>query len=91
VDVIPVLKDEKMTVQERGNISDILEKCTGKSYPLSAGHGASYHKREGATEREFFAEVLDSSIANEASYNQMKRLFPNAVDMVWEMIRRATK
>ena len=91
VDVIQVLKDEKMTVQERGNISDILEKCTGKSYPLSAGHGASYHKREGATEREFFAEVLDSSIANEASYNQMKRLFPNAVDMVWEMIRRATK
>ena len=90
-DVIPVLKAENMTVQERGNISDILEKCTGVSYPLSAGHGVSYHKRDGATEREFFAEVLDSSIANEPSYKQMKRLFPNAVDMVWEMIRRATK
>ena len=87
-DVIPVLKAENMDTKTRGNISDILEKCTGKSYPLNVGHGAAYHKREGATEKEFFAEVLDSSIANEAAYEQMQRLFPNAVEMVWEMIRR---
>lgn len=90
-DVIPVLKAENMDARTRGNISDILEKCTGVSYPLNVGHGAKYHKRDGATEREFFAEVLDSSVTNEPAYNQMKRLFPNAVELVWEMIRRATK
>lgn len=79
----PMAKDGKIC----GNISDILEKCTGKSYPLGIGHGISYHRREGATEREFFAEVLDSSIANKPAYEQMKRLFPNAVDMVWTMIK----
>lgn len=52
-DVIPVIKAENMTPQERGNISDILEKCTGVSYPLSIGHGVTYHKRDGTTERVF--------------------------------------
>ena len=70
-----------------GNISDILEKCTGKSYPLGIGHGAAYHKRDGATEKEFFAEVLDSAVANRPAYDQIVRLFPNAVDLVWDMVR----
>ena len=87
VDVIPILKAENMDARRRGNISDILEKCTGKSYPLGVGHGAAYHKRDGATEREFFAEVLDSSIANEGAYKQMQRLFPNAVEMVWKLVK----
>ena len=86
-DLIILLKDERMDERTRGNISDILEKCTNRSYPLGLGHGVSYHKRDGATEREFFAEVLDSSVANQASYDQMKRLFPNAVKMVWELIK----
>lgn len=86
VGVVEFLRNENMDKRTCGNISDILEKCTGQSYPLGIGHGASYHKREGATEREFFAEVLDSSIANPASYAQMVRLFPNAVDMVWKLI-----
>ena len=90
-EVIPILKAENMSESERGNISDILEKCTGVSYPLSLGHGAKYHKHDGATEKEFFAEVLDSSIANQASYKQMQRLFPNAVKMVWEMVKGASK
>ena len=85
--VVTLLKAENMDKRTCGNISDILEKCTGISYPLGIGHGAAYHKRKGATEAEFFAEVLDSSIANEAAYGQMKRLFPNAVELVWEMVR----
>lgn len=88
-DVIPILKAEKMSSLECGNISDILEKCTGKSYPLGIGHGVTYHRQPGATEKEFFAEVLDSAIANELAYKQMKRLFPNAVAMVWEMVKEA--
>lgn len=89
-EVISVLKAENMDKKVCGNISDILEKCTNTSYPLGIGHGARYHKRNGATEREFFAEVLDSAVANEPSYKQMQRLFPNAVDMVWEMIKGVT-
>lgn len=87
-DVIDILQGEKMSLHARANISDILEKCTNKSYPLGLGHGVAYHKREGATEREFFAEVLDSAASNPESYEQMKRLFPNAVDMVWSKVRR---
>ena len=87
VDVIPILKAENMDKKVCGNISDILEKCTGKSYPLGIGHGVAYHKRDGATEKEFFAEVLDSAVANRPAYDQMVRLFPNAVDLVWDMVR----
>jgi hypothetical protein len=85
-EVIPILQAENMDLRTCGNISDILEKCTGVSYPLGIGHGAKYHKREGATEKEFFAEVLDSAVSNPAGYAQMVRLFPNAVSLVWDMI-----
>ena len=86
-ELITMLKNEGMDKKTCGNISDILEYCTHKSYPLGIGHGASYHFDIGATEKEFFAEVLDSSVCNSLSYEQMKRLFPNAVDMVWQMIK----
>jgi hypothetical protein len=88
-DVITVLKAENLSMYARANISDILEKCTGKSYPLGIGHGVSYHKRAGATEKEFFAEVLASAVTNPESYAQMVRLFPNAVNMVWDIVREA--
>lgn len=88
-DVITVLKAENLSMYARANISDILEKCTGKSYPLGIGHGVSYHKRAGATETEFFAEVLASAVTNPESYAQMVRLFPNAVNMVWDIVREA--
>lgn len=86
-ELIDLLKAEGMDKKTCGNISDILEYCTGKSYPLGIGHGASYHRRPNATEKEFFAEVLDSSISNGTSYAQMQRIFPNAVNMVWQMIK----
>lgn len=73
-----------------GNISDIIEGCTKVSYPLGIGHGASYHRRSGATAREFFAEVFDAAMANEESYEQMKRVFPNAVAMVEDIAKEIT-
>ena len=88
-EVIEGLKKENLTYFQRGNISDILEACVNKGYPLSIGHGVKYHKRPGATEHEFFAEVLDSSITNPEGYEQMARIFPNAVKMVWGMIGEA--
>ena len=85
-DVIPILKAENMDLKTCGNLSDILEKCTGVSYPLGIGHGAKYHKTDGKTEREFFAEVLDSAVTNPNSYAQLERVFPKAVEMVWKMV-----
>ena len=70
-----------------GSVSDIIEGCTGSSYPLGVGHGAAYHKTAGKTATEFFAEVCDGAMANEASYLEMKRIFPNAVKMVEDMAR----
>lgn len=70
-----------------GNISDILEFCTGIDYPLGVGHGADYHKYKGQTEREFFTEVLSSAVTNPQSYKVMKRIFPESVDFVWKMVR----
>lgn len=86
-DLIDLLKAENMSMRECGNISDILEFCTGCSYPLGIGHGASYHKEKGMTAKEFFAEVLDSAAANEASLRQMRRIFPHAVDFVFDIIK----
>jgi hypothetical protein len=91
-DVIPILKKEQDALPDDkkklvyGNVSDIIEGCTGIGYPLGIGHGASYHKRYGATEHEFFAEVLDAAVANPEGYAQMERIFPNAVNAVWKMV-----
>lgn len=91
-EVVPILKKERdaLPIEKQnlvyGNVSDIIEGCTGISYPLGIGHGASYHKRDGATEREFFAEVLDAAVANPESYAQMERIFPNAVAAVWDLV-----
>ena len=70
-----------------GNVSDIIEGCTRESYPLGVGHGTSYHSTPGATGKEFFAEVFDAAMSNQASYNEMKRIFPNAVAKVEEIAK----
>lgn len=90
--LLDMLKAEGLPISESGSLSDILEGCTGVSYPLGVGHGASYHKRwAGATAAEFFAEVCDGLAANKKSYDQLKRVFPNAVELVEEMIEEALK
>lgn len=90
--LLDMLKAEGLPISESGSLSDILEGCTGVSYPLGVGHGASYHKRwAGATAAEFFAEVCDGLAANKKSYDQLKRVFPNAVALVEEMIEEALK
>ena len=90
--VTSMLRGEQRAMGENGlrvfgNVSDIIEGCTRESYPLGAGHGASYHRNTGATGREFFAEVCDSAMSNEESYQQMKRIFPEAVALVEDLAR----
>lgn len=85
-DFIEHMQSENIPLIYCGNISDVLEGITNISYPLGIGHGKDYHQRNGATAKEFFAEVLDSAAANQGSFNQMKRIFPNAVQMVFDII-----
>ena len=88
--VVNGLKMEGMPKSVMGNVSDIIEGCTGISYPLGVGHGSRYHDSRGLhTCLEFFAEVIDGKAANPKSLAQMRRVFPNAVKVVEKIIRSA--
>lgn len=86
-DAVDALKAEQLSDYARANISDTLEMFTKGGYPLGFGHGKSYHSKRGKNAREFFAEVLDSAATNPESFEQMRRLFPNAVEKVFQIIR----
>ena len=84
---ISILSNEGMSVSERGNISDAIEYCTRLGYPLGVGHGTKYwNSKSGALE--FFAETLDSKVANPKALAQMRRVFPNAVNVVEEIVAK---
>lgn len=68
-------------------VSDTIEGCTKVSYPLGAGHGASYHKSSGDTAAEFFAEACSAAIANHASFETFKFVFPNAVAELEKIVK----
>lgn len=86
---ISLLKGEKMPLSECGNISDVIEFCTRKEYPLGIGHSASYWQgNDVAGAKEFFAETLDSKVANPKALAQMRRVFPNAVNVVEEIVAK---
>lgn len=70
-----------------GDVSDVIEGCTGFRYPLGAGHGAAYHKDKGVTAIEFFAEVCSAAIANPASFEKLNMIFPNAVAELTKIVK----
>lgn len=84
---LSILKAEDMNKYQTACLSDTLEGAMNEGYPLGLGHGVSYHKRAGNSETEFFAEVLETAAVNEEGYEQLERVFPNAVKRVWEMVR----
>ena len=69
----------KINLMAWAGVSDTIEGCTKVSYPLGAGHGASYHKNKDVTASEFFAEACSAAIANPESFETFKFVFPNAV------------
>lgn len=71
--------DGKIDLTAWGDVSDVIEGCTGLRHPLGAGHGAAYHKGEGVTAAEFFADVCSAAIVNPASFEKLQMIFPNAV------------
>jgi SPP1 gp7 family putative phage head morphogenesis protein len=84
---IALLKREGKDISECGSVSDIIEYCTRKSYPLGVGHDLKYWKgNPDAGAKEFFAETLDGMAANPKSLAQMRRIFPNSVGVVEEIV-----
>ena len=102
--IIESLKSESMPMTTSGSLSDMLEYCTGNPYPLGVGHGKEYwgtmgYKDDGSVvfndremaPLEFFAEVCDGKASNPKSLEQMRRVFPNAVKVVEDIIKEITK
>lgn len=75
------------------SLSDMLECFTGIDYPLGVGHnkienGIRTVYWEYVTPNvEFFAEVLSAKMTNPEGYAIIKDKFPNAVDVVNQMIK----
>lgn len=88
---INIIKSEGLPPSATCDISDIIEFCTKYSYPLGLGHGTSYWRMSSSGPVEFFAEVCDSKVASPASMEQMRRIFPNAVKVVEEMLEEMVK
>lgn len=87
---IDLLKREHLDLATCGDVSDAIEYCTRISYPLGIGHGRSYWSGVNGS-CEFFAEVCDSMATNPKALEQMRRVFPNAVSIVEEMMEELTK
>ena len=79
--------DGKINLMAWAGVSDTIEGCTKVSYPLGAGHGASYHKNKDVTASEFFAEACSAAIANPASFETFKFVFPNAVAELEKIVK----
>lgn len=77
----------KINLMAWAGVSDTIEGCTKVSYPLGAGHGASYHKNKDVTAAEFFAEACSAAIANHASFETFKFVFPNAVAELEKIVK----
>lgn len=81
-----MLKSEGHDIYTIGALSDIIEGLTGLKKPLGYGHPKDYFTAPGKLEREFFAEVLSTAAVNKPSYEQLQRVFPHAVQWVWNSL-----
>lgn len=87
--VVRYLRGEHPGIGEAATVSDALEGLTDIDYPLGSGHGREYHHRDGNTELEFFAEVLDSKVCNPAALEFARKVFPDGVGAVEQILREA--
>lgn len=77
----------KIDLTAWGDVSDIIEGCTGIKYPIGMGHGAAYHKHYGHTAMEFFAETCSAAVVNPASFEKIKLIFPNALSELEKIVK----
>lgn len=79
---------------DRGNLSDIVEGATKGRVKGGVGHGDSYWKGAGGTENlatEAFAEMLDATIANPGSLEQIKKYLPDSYKVFQDMLAELLK
>ena len=77
----------KINLMAWAGVSDTIEGCTKVSYPIGAGHGASYHKNKDVTASEFFAEACSAAIANPESFETFKFVFPTATAELEKIVK----
>ena len=77
-------------IYERGDISDMFEWYTVKTYhisfPFGVGHGASYALDSGATAKEAFAEMFSATATGNDSLPVIKQFFPKSYQIFLEML-----
>lgn len=76
-----------MPLNERANLSDIMEGASKAKVNGGFGHGAKYWAdRPHGLPVEAFAEMMDSSIANPKMFKVIEKYFPNSVQVFYEII-----
>ena len=93
-DKINALKDEaKANPHLWSNISDIIEgtKIIPEDYVFGSGHGKSYWTDGTTQTTEFFAEITDSLSANPEEYENIKKMFPEAIKIYDKIIKDLLK
>ena len=89
------IRTEHRDLSERGCISDMFEtysvKHGGPAYPFGIGHGKTYTSRDGALEKEAFAEITESILANDKSLKVIQKYLPKTFDAYVEMVTEAAK
>lgn len=83
------LKDEaKENPKLWANISDIIggTKVFSSSRVFAVGHDNDYWKDGSAQTTEFFAEITDTLATHPEEYENIKKMFPNAVDIYYKIV-----
>jgi len=78
------------SIYERSDISDMFERYTvahyDEAFPFGVGHGKTYARRDGATEKEAFAEMYSALVTQNDSLQVIKDFFPEAFALFEEML-----
>jgi Phage minor capsid protein 2 len=82
----------KLPLNERADLSDIIEGASKAKVNGGFGHGAKYWKdRPHGLPCEAFAEMMDSSVANPKQFEAIKRYFPKSIEVFYEILDFITK
>lgn len=78
----------QLPLNERADLSDIIEGVSGAKVTCGFGHGKQYWKdRPDGVALEAFAEMMDSSIANPKQFKAIEKYFPQAVGVFKEILK----
>ena len=57
-----------------------------EAFPFGVGHGKTYARRDGATEKEAFAEMYSALVTQNDSLQVIKDFFPESFALFEEML-----